>query len=234
MPVLDGFEATRAIRAAEIATGRTPVPIVALTAHVVGSRAIEWQDAGMVDCVTKPFTLAAIEGCLRKWIPEHRLNAKENREMRGGGISVDAPISPSPPVTSAGDHPPTGPLPVLDPEVLQSIAELAGPSNDLTKRLVALFREHAPISMDRLRMAIDGQNVSSIASAAHAFKSMCRNIGAVELGHLLHEVEEAAAIGISESPPETVGRLDRSLEATLLAVNGLESGCSQAGNPVAA
>ena len=233
MPVLDGFEATRAIRAAEIATGRTPVPIVALTAHVVGSRAIEWQDAGMVDCVTKPFTLAAIEGCLRKWIPEHRLNAKENREMRGGGISVDAPISPSPPVTSAGDHPPTGPLPVLDPEVLQSIAELAGPSNDLTKRLVALFREHAPISMDRLRMAIDGQNVSSIASAAHAFKSMCRNIGAVELGHLLHEVEEAAAIGISESPPETVGRLDRSLEATLLAVKGLESGCSQAGNLVA-
>lgn len=223
MPVLDGFQATRAIRAAEIAAGRTPVPIVALTAHVVGSRANEWQDAGMVDCVTKPFTLAAIEACLRRWVPEDRLNAKNDGGMQGSEIFVDAATSPTPPGTFAGELPPTAPLPVLDPDVLQSIADLAGPSSDLTKRLVTLFQAHAPIAMDRLRTSIAEQDVASIASAAHAFKSMCRNIGAAELGQLLHQVEEAASIRASALPPETVTHLDRSLEVTMVAVGNLES-----------
>ena len=125
MPVLDGFQATRDIRAVEISAGRTPVPIVALTAHVVGSRANEWQDAGMVDCVTKPFTLAAIEACLRKWVPAERLNEKDRHGAQGREIS-DATTLPSTSVTPAGELPPTAPLPVLDLDVLQSIAELTG------------------------------------------------------------------------------------------------------------
>ena len=36
MPGLKGYEATRRIRATEQAAGRPPVPIIALTAHVVG------------------------------------------------------------------------------------------------------------------------------------------------------------------------------------------------------
>ncbi len=67
MPVMDGFAATRAIRARELAAGSPPVPVIALTAHVVGSRALAWREAGMSDCITKPFTLKSIEACLDKW-----------------------------------------------------------------------------------------------------------------------------------------------------------------------
>jgi CheY-like chemotaxis protein len=228
MPVLDGFQATRAIRAAEISAGRAPVPIVALTAHVVGSRANEWQDAGMVDCVTKPFTLAAIEACLRKWVPEDRLIARD------ASLSAADTASRTPQVALEERAAPTGPLPVLDPDVLQSIAELAGPASDLTTRLAALFREHAPIAMDRLRAAIDGQDITSIGSAAHAFKSMCRNIGAVELGQHLHEIEEAAAMQSSQLPPDVVDLLDRSLKATLAALDHPDAGRSGDGSLVAA
>jgi CheY-like chemotaxis protein len=234
MPVLDGFQATRAIRAAEHAAGREPVPIVALTAHVVGSRADEWRDAGIVDCVTKPFTLASIEACLRKWVPEDRLTPKERHSTYDSDASIDGSGSRTPRRALAGDALLTDPLPVLDPDVLQSIAELAGPSSDLTKRLVALFREHAPIALDRLRTAIDAREPTSIASAAHAFKSMCRNIGAAELGQLLHEVEEVAATQSSEPPPETAGRLEQSLKATLAALDSLEAGSSGDSNLVAA
>jgi signal transduction histidine kinase/HPt (histidine-containing phosphotransfer) domain-containing protein len=222
MPLLDGFQATRAIRRAEVAAGRAPVPIVALTAHVVGSRADEWRDAGMVDCVTKPFTLSAIEACLRKWIPADRLTLN----ARGEGLSSDVTTGASIIEVREGGveigDPLPGPLPVLDPDVLQSIAELAGPSNDLTKRLVSLFREHAPIAMDRLRTAIDERDPTSIASSAHAYKSMCRNIGAVELGQLLHDIEEAAIVQSSVPPTQSVNRLDQAFKATLAALDDLE------------
>jgi CheY-like chemotaxis protein len=68
MPVLDGFEATRRIRANEREAGRTPIPIVALTAHVVGGQGARVQAAGMSDFITKPFTLATIEACLDRWL----------------------------------------------------------------------------------------------------------------------------------------------------------------------
>ncbi|MAT70486.1 MAG: hypothetical protein CMJ58_13290 [Planctomycetaceae bacterium] len=54
MPVMDGFEATRTMRA-----DKDPViaqlPIVAMTAHAVGAVQHKCADAGMCACLTKPF-----------------------------------------------------------------------------------------------------------------------------------------------------------------------------------
>ncbi len=210
MPVLDGFQATRAIRAWEQASGRSPLPIIALTAHVVGARANEWVDAGMVDCVTKPFTLASIETCLRKWVPVERARSGA---IESSGEAIAAPSGEGSNVSR----------PVLDADVLQSIAELAGPSNDLMKRLTGLFREHAPVAMERLLAAIDAGDLASTASAAHALKSMCRNIGAVALGDDLHEIEEAAALHSSIPARAAAGRLSASLVSLLAALDELEA-----------
>jgi two-component system sensor histidine kinase BarA len=57
---MDGFESTRAIRAWEKETGRPAMPIIALTAHVVGSHADAWKTSGMDGVLHKPFTLAAM------------------------------------------------------------------------------------------------------------------------------------------------------------------------------
>ncbi|MFN3746284.1 MAG: ATP-binding protein [Hyphomicrobiaceae bacterium] len=210
MPVLDGFQAARAIRDWEKSAGRTPVPIIALTAHVVGARATEWREAGMVDCLTKPFTLAAIGACLRKWVPADRLRQREDALQSGKDV---------PPVLQgAAASPPTS-VPILDVEVLRSIAELAGPSNDLTLRLVGLFREHAPMAMARLAAALEAQEPAATAAAAHAFKSMCRNIGAAELGQRLHEIEEAAALRGAVPPVEITRCLNASMESLMEALD---------------
>jgi CheY-like chemotaxis protein len=57
MPEMDGFEATRRVRAMEAQPGAARLPIVALTAHVVGSGAEAWRDAGMDGVLHKPFTM---------------------------------------------------------------------------------------------------------------------------------------------------------------------------------
>ena len=70
MPVMDGFEATAAIREYEAANrGRYPAgtPVVALTANALEGYRDRCIAAGMSDYLAKPFTRSALIGCLAKW-----------------------------------------------------------------------------------------------------------------------------------------------------------------------
>jgi signal transduction histidine kinase/CheY-like chemotaxis protein len=66
MPHMDGFEATRAIRAAEVGTDRH-VPIVALTANAMQQDREQCLSAGMDDYLAKPFTKQALTAALELW-----------------------------------------------------------------------------------------------------------------------------------------------------------------------
>jgi PAS domain S-box-containing protein len=54
MPVMDGFEATKAIRAGDAQRSKTP--IIALTANATRKDIERCLNAGMNDCISKPFT----------------------------------------------------------------------------------------------------------------------------------------------------------------------------------
>src|SRR4051794_30220412 len=55
MPVMDGLQATRAIRAWEARTQRLPLPIVAITASAMPDERQACMAAGMDDVLVKPF-----------------------------------------------------------------------------------------------------------------------------------------------------------------------------------
>jgi signal transduction histidine kinase/CheY-like chemotaxis protein len=59
MPVMDGIEATRRIRALDIPRAKT-IPIVAMTANVFREEVEEYLSAGMTDHIGKPIDLAAV------------------------------------------------------------------------------------------------------------------------------------------------------------------------------
>ncbi|MBF0628612.1 MAG: CHASE domain-containing protein [Magnetococcales bacterium] len=65
MPVMDGYAATRAIRAWEMAQGRAAVPVIALTAHAFAENERQTLEAGCSEHLTKPITkprlLAALD-----------------------------------------------------------------------------------------------------------------------------------------------------------------------------
>jgi CheY-like chemotaxis protein len=70
MPVMDGYSATRAMRAIERVTGRRRVPILALTASVLTDALKKARDAGCDAHVAKPVKKATLLAAVRKAIGE--------------------------------------------------------------------------------------------------------------------------------------------------------------------
>ncbi len=55
MPVMDGYETTRRVRAMEAAQGMTPLPVIAMTAHALAGDRERCLATGMNDYIAKPF-----------------------------------------------------------------------------------------------------------------------------------------------------------------------------------
>lgn len=68
MPIMDGYEATAAIRAHEQAQGLPRVPIIALTASAIEGDRERCLAAGMDDYLSKPFTQVGLMNMVEKWL----------------------------------------------------------------------------------------------------------------------------------------------------------------------
>ncbi|MCC7410628.1 MAG: response regulator [Gammaproteobacteria bacterium] len=68
MPVMDGHEATRRIRAWEAAQGRAPTPVVALTAHALKEEMDKSLAAGCTAHLTKPIKKATLLASVRHYL----------------------------------------------------------------------------------------------------------------------------------------------------------------------
>ena len=68
MPVMDGIEALKAIRAAE--TREKQVPIIAITAHALKGEKEEFLEAGFTSYLGKPVSVVDLHNELEKWLPE--------------------------------------------------------------------------------------------------------------------------------------------------------------------
>ncbi|MBI1366320.1 MAG: response regulator [Alphaproteobacteria bacterium] len=181
MPGMDGFEATRAIRAFEAETGAPPIPILALTAHVAGAYD-EWAKAGMNDYLTKPFTLDALAGAIAAHLPAR---------ARPAPAAPQATKSPPDRAPEKGDTPPTD---VFDRTVLDSLTAMQSSGGDLTVRALDLFAEHSkPAAMRLAKAARSCDDAKELKSSAHALKSMSLNVGARRLAEAASAIEQEAA-----------------------------------------
>ena len=70
MPVMDGCDATRAIRQLEAETGGDRLPIVALTAGAFAEDRENCLAAGMDDFLTKPVNQSALLAVLARFLTE--------------------------------------------------------------------------------------------------------------------------------------------------------------------
>lgn len=67
MPVMNGYEASRAIRSLSRADAAS-IPIIAMTANAFAEDVAESKKAGMSEHITKPLDLGQLEKCLQEWL----------------------------------------------------------------------------------------------------------------------------------------------------------------------
>ncbi|MBF0341092.1 MAG: CHASE domain-containing protein [Magnetococcales bacterium] len=78
MPVMDGYAATRAIRSWEAANHRSPVPVIALTAHAFAENERQTLEAGCSEHLTKPVTKPRLLAALDRYAS--KLTSSASRE----------------------------------------------------------------------------------------------------------------------------------------------------------
>lgn len=189
MPVMDGFDATRAIRAFEAAQGRLPTPLYALTAQVAGSDEAAWHDAGADGHILKPFTLEKLSSVLSGIAPPEREPAQDNAQ----GDTVE----------------------LLNSDTIQTLEQLGGAPGIVRDRIWNMFFDKAPDMLATLKKALENGQAIDVAQRAHALKSMALSAGFKAVSGHLQSIEDTAKVGdIGQSPEDALMPLEKLIERT--------------------
>ncbi len=173
MPVMDGFEATRAIRSGSTRVSDPRVPVVAMTAHAMKGDRERCLSAGMDDYVPKPIEPAALAAVLDRWLPK----------------DDDVPLPLAPAATAR--VPPKG-LPVFDRAGFES--RLMGDA-ELVAEISREFLEDIPRRLAALGELVREGRADETAKGAHAIRGACANVGALAMSALAAELEAAGNAG---------------------------------------
>ncbi|WP_304650412.1 response regulator [Nostocoides sp. HKS02] len=169
MPIMDGYDATRAIRAMEGSGSR--LPIIALTAAAVTGERERCIAAGMDDFLTKPVDVAALRATMRRWVP-----AGEGADYPTGADRADGA---APGVDSD----------VLDSARLDELLDLDPGDPTLLLRFIGRFGSNARHTLEEMRCAHQDGTAYELGRLAHALKGSAANLGAHRLADRCREIE---------------------------------------------
>jgi CheY-like chemotaxis protein/anti-sigma regulatory factor (Ser/Thr protein kinase) len=188
MPIMDGYEATRAIRKAERDGPRAA--IVAMTSDTLDSVREACFTAGMDDHLAKPVTGEALAAAIERWRGGSRL-----------GLPTAAP---------AGDTETD-----LDLGVLRQITAETGGEQDskLIRDLAGLFREDSRRGLKQVADALRQKDAEGVARAAHALKGSSGQLGAARTEAISAELQAVAETGELGSAKVLLRRLETAVDA---------------------
>jgi signal transduction histidine kinase/DNA-binding response OmpR family regulator len=184
MPVMDGLEATRLIRADQ---RWADLPIIAMTANALASDREDCLRAGMNDHVAKPIDPACLFDTLRQWIrPRPGLGGAAGDQAgpdpspgseRGGSISVAEVAEASLPA-----------LPGID--VSDGLRHTMG-RQDVYLKLLRKFAANYRHAAEQSRTALAQGERDTALRLAHTVKGLAGNVGASVLREAAGQLESA-------------------------------------------
>jgi CheY-like chemotaxis protein len=186
MPVMDGFEATRRIRA----NGLRELPIIAMTANAMAGDRDRCLAAGMDDHVAKPIDVRELFGTLTRWVRQPAGNG-QHRSPRDMGAT------PLPPVNIDRDG---------------ALRRLGG-NEKLVAKMSARFRETQSDVAARIREAVTRGDVEGAMREAHTLKGLAGNIGAGDIAGMAAKLEAMLKINDEQGMKLSLHELDRHMQA---------------------
>ncbi|MDZ3836615.1 MAG: response regulator [Rhodospirillales bacterium] len=210
MPDLDGFATTAEIRRREAAAGRSPRPILALTANAMEGDRERCIEAGMDDYLSKPFTREALAAMLGRYLQPAATSGKP------------AAAAPQAEPVAAGACVDAGQPPVIDIQALKPIIALARPGrpSPLVK-VISLYLDAWPEQNEKLRLAVATADAEAMWKVAHALKSSSAIVGALGLASIFKHLEALGRSGTTAGANEAFAEIERlfpAIRQALLAI----------------
>jgi two-component system sensor histidine kinase/response regulator len=158
LPLIDGYEATAAIRQLEGSQRHTP--IIAVTASDDPSDLDHCLASGMDGYLVKPLRLSALTAALAQDAGDR--SAWEER------ADLTEPVGP-----------------VLDTAIINRLARVGrAAGEDLVGQLTVLFLDDASVQVAAVRAALAAGDAATVARYAHTLRGASANLGATRLARL--------------------------------------------------
>jgi two-component system sensor histidine kinase/response regulator len=193
MPTMDGYEATKQIRAHEqrpdISRTVAHIPIIALTANAMPGDRERCKAAGMDDYLSKPVKTDDLGFILQRWAPLPTTT------------DIPAPV-------------PRREMTKTDARAFDAAAMLAniGGDAELFEQLIRLFLDRHGLLMKEIETAIGQADASALERAAHSLKGTAANLCAPDVVLLAGQLEASGRLGTLTEAPSLLVQLDRTVQ----------------------
>ena len=205
MPVMDGFVATKLIRKFEEDNNndtKTPIPIIAMTAHAMAGEKQRCLSAGMNDYTTKPIDPDILIQTLCRWIPhlkEQAVNLFQSSE-NAHKTKIKS--------TYPGLNVAAGLLRIHNQE-------------STYLNILNTFVNDFIHCADSLQKAFDDQSYSEARHLVHNLKGVSGNIGAERLFESCCVIEKLFKKNALNQIPEQIEALKTELDDTIAAIQSI-------------
>ncbi|TXT36243.1 MAG: PAS domain-containing protein [Comamonadaceae bacterium] len=170
MPVMDGYQATQAIRKQ---SALDAIPVIAMTADVMEGDREKTARAGMVDLIAKPIHVEQMFATLARWITPQSA-------MDSGTASLLKPAQDDP-----------IPLPeVAGLDTAQGLATVMGQRPLYLRQLKRFFDSYQDFATLFAAALVD-TDTQAATRAAHTLRGIAGNLGATDLQHAAARLEQA-------------------------------------------
>jgi two-component system, sensor histidine kinase and response regulator len=191
MPVMDGFQATQAIR-------KTPalahLPIIALTANAIkGTRELVI-NSGMNDYLTKPLEIDKFYAAMQKWSTQSTRPAQSERLSLPGGLPNTSPTAPT-----------------ANVQLSVALGNCMG-NRTLLARMMGLFVKNEADFAGKFEAAQAAHDATTMIRLAHTLKGGAETMGAMQLAAAAADLEAGCKEGadgevLSQQRETTVEKL---------------------------
>ncbi|WP_244930270.1 response regulator [Nocardioides sp. W7] len=207
LPRMDGFDATRAIRAAEPDGGR--VPIIAMTASALEGERERCLAAGMDDFLTKPVDASALERVLRRWTGPQ----VEPQPLPATAVTAPAAAAAAAPASGM----------VLDPARVRMLDELRKDGVSFFDRTAASFIGRIDEQVRAIQEAIEAGDANRVFTSSHLVKGSALNLGLPLVAAAAAALEVHAEAGRTDRTEPLMAELHREVGRAVTALRNATS-----------